>query len=371
MTTSFRVGFDASPAHSVYGGIGQYVRRLFPAMAEANGTIDWVGYTSNPHSNPLAELVASPSLTLKPHRSFWLSTNLIPSNDALDVFHGTNFQLHQYGQKKSVLTIHDIWLSRYPQYSKKLFGEKLASWKLSKRAQKASAIIAVSRFTANEIHEVLGISRQNITVIYLGPSVGMYQDENPRQLVKIQQRLGLPSKPYLLFIGGANPRKNHQVLFEAFSRSSQLRKTMVVVALGDINSRGASLTRSAQGLGIADVVFCPGSLSVEDLRILYSHATAYVCPSFYEGFGLPVLDAMVCGTPTVLSQASALPEIAGDAALYFPAHDSGQLTNVLEDLVADHHLQEKLREAGRRRAQRFSWEKAAKETLDLYQQIQA
>jgi glycosyltransferase involved in cell wall biosynthesis len=118
-----------------------------------------------------------------------------------------------------------------------------------------------------------------------------------------------------------------------------------------------------------DSVCCPGYVSSEDLRILYSHAEGFVFPSLYEGFGIPLLDAMACGAPIITGPGSALPEVAGDAAIYVDPHDPEQLGMEIERLVSDRVLQEELRNTGFERVKQFTWERAAQETLDLYRDV--
>jgi glycosyltransferase involved in cell wall biosynthesis len=164
MGVSCRVGFDAGPAHSAYSGIGQYVRQLFPAMFQINSTIEWVAFTPSRHTTHLNGLEAMAPLTIKPAEPRWLPSWLGYSHESLDLFHGTNFKAPNYGQKKTILTIHDLWLERYPAYSKKLLGQGLSSWKTRRGAIRAEKIIAVSQFSKQEIHEVFAIPLEKIAV---------------------------------------------------------------------------------------------------------------------------------------------------------------------------------------------------------------
>jgi glycosyltransferase involved in cell wall biosynthesis len=369
MGVSCRVGFDAGPAHSAYSGIGQNVRKLFPAMFQIKSTIEWVAFTPSRHTTHLNGLEAMAPLTIKPAEPRWLPSWLGYSHESLDLFHGTNFKAPNYGQKKTILTIHDLWLERYPAYSKKLLGQGLSSWKTRRGAIRAEKIIAVSQFSKQEIHEVFAIPLEKIAVIYHGCSYDMFPDGDEGKWHELRARLGLSDRPFILFVGGAEPRKNHRVLFEAFAHTPGLTQEFSLVAIGDETVRGASLRQTAQGLGLTQVVKCPGSLSTADLRVIYSHAAALVFPSLYEGFGIPLLEAMACGTPVVTGQETALPEVAGDAALYFNIQDSEQLGTVLGQLLNDSVLQERLRNKGFDRVKQFTWERAARDTLAVYQEV--
>lgn len=369
MSVSRRIGFDAGPAHATYSGIGQYVRQLFPAMYQLNSSIEWVGFSSAKQTNQSSALECIASLTMKPSETRWLPQWLGHSSESLDLFHGTNFKAPNYGQDKTVLTIHDLWLDRNPGYSKKLLGQQLSSWKTRRGAIRADKIIAVSQFSKQEIHEVFGIPMEKIAVIYHGCSRDMFPDDDESRWQEVRTRLGLSDRPFILFVGGAEPRKNHRVLFDAFSHSSRLTQSFSLVAIGDVTVKGVNLLDSAQALGISDAVNCVGSLSTADLRVVYSHAWVLVYPSLYEGFGIPLLEAMACGTPIITGQETALPEVAGNAALYVNVHDPEQLRTMLEQLLNDFELMKRLRNNGFERVQQFTWEKAARETLGVYQEF--
>ena len=369
MRTNKRVGFDARPVLALNSGIGQYVRQLFPAMFRLDDCHEWVAYASQEARPHLQVEDAIGRITLKPHPPKWGRAWWKKTGDSLDVFHGTNFKAPQYGQKSTVLTIHDLWLDRYPAYSKKLFGQRLSSWKTRRGGIRADKIIAVSQFSKQEIHEVLAIPMEKIVVIYHGCSSEMYPDQDEDNWNAVRARLGLSDRPFILFVGGAEPRKNHRVLFEALAQSPKLAKEFSLLAIGDETARGESLWQTAQNLGLSDIVRCPGALSIGDLRVVYSQAAAFVFPSHYEGFGIPLLEAMACGTPIITGQNTALPEVAGDAALYVNVQDTDQLGAALDQLLHDAGLQERLRQRGFERVKHFSWERAAKETLAVYQGI--
>jgi len=369
MLTNKRVGFDARPVLASYSGIGQYVRQLFPAMFRLNPPLEWIAYASPEALSHLKVGALLDQGTLKSSASRWRPGWMDRFSEPLDIFHGTNFKAKNYGQKKTVLTIHDLWLDRNPAYSKKLFGQRLSAWKTRRGAARAEKIITVSKFSKQEIHEMYTIPCEQIEVIYHGCSCDMYQDCDEDKWREVCTRLGLSDRPFILFIGGAEPRKNHRVLFEALAQSPRLTQEISLVAIGDETVRGTSLRRTAQVLGLSEVVRCPGHLSTADLRVVYSKAVALVFPSLYEGFGIPLLEAMACGTPIITGHETALPEVAGDAALYVDVQDSEQLGAVLGKLVNDSELQERLRNKGFDRVKQFSWEKAARDTLAVYQEV--
>ncbi len=364
-----RVGFDAGPMRSPYSGIGQYVRCLFPAMFTCSQDIEWVAYASSSGSFQTFPLHFPSHVSVKCSKSSWGFGRMEKDRSPLDIFHGTNFKAPDYGQRHTILTIHDAWLPRHPEYSKKLFGQALSSWKLGFRARQVSRVVAVSHFTSREIQEMFHLSPDRIAVIHHGPSPAMFPERDNQKFQEVQTRLHIPSRPFVLVVGGAEPRKNHAVVFHAFARSPRLAKALSLVVIGDVESRGDSLMETAREVGIMDSVCCPGYVSSEDLRMLYSHAEGFVFPSLYEGFGIPLLDAMACGAPIITGTGSALPEVAGDAALYVDPHDPEQVGAEIERLVSDRALQEALRNKGFERVKQFTWERAAQETLNLYRDV--
>jgi glycosyltransferase involved in cell wall biosynthesis len=364
-----RVGFDAGPMRSPYSGIGQYVRCLFPAMFTCSPDIAWEAYASSKDSSQPFPIQFPSHVSVKCSKSSWPGGRLEKDRCSLDIFHGTNFKAPDYGQRHTILTIHDVWLPRHPEYSKKFFGQALSSWKLGIRARQVSRVVAVSHFTSREIQEIFRVSPDNIAVIHHGPSPDMFPERDTRRFQEVQARLHIPSRPFVLVVGGAEPRKNHTVVFQAFARSRQLVKTLSLVVIGDVESRGASLMETAREVGIMDSVCCPGYVTSDDLRMLYSHAEGLVFPSLYEGFGIPLLDAMACGTPIITGTGSALPEVAGEAALYVDPHDPEQLGVEIERLVSDDTLQINLRTKGFERVKQFTWERAAQATLNLYRDV--
>ncbi len=364
-----RVGFDAGPIGSSYSGIGQYVRGLFPAMFKRSQTVEWMAYTSSKISAQTFPLHLHPQVTWINPEFFGFPSLTRKEQNTPHVFHGTNFQAPNYGQKRTVLTIHDLWLARNPQYSKKLFGQTLSSWKLGLRAKRVSRVIAVSQFSAGEIQEMFDLSSERIAVIHHGCPPDMFPVREEEKFQEVRTRLQLPARPFILFVGGAEPRKNHTVLFEAFSRSARLVESFSLVAVGEVESRGVNLVGTARKFRISDSVCCPGYVSVEDLRMLYCYAKGFVFPSLYEGFGIPLLEAMACGAPIITGTGSALEEVGGDAVLYVNPQDPEQLGVELERLVSDQGLQEQLRTKGFERVKQFTWDRAAQQTLDLYWEV--
>jgi len=184
----------------------------------------------------------------------------------------------------------------------------------------------------------------------------------------VRQRYGLPER-FAIHVGTIEPRKNLSRLIEALQ---SLRDSGLVVPLVVVGARGwlyDEFFRRLEGLGIREDVYFPGFVPTADLPLLYGAATMALVPSVYEGFGLPVLEAMACGTPVVSSDRSSLPELGGDAAHYFDPYDVGAMAAAIREVWTDAERRREMRERGLAQAARFSWEQAARETLAVYERL--
>jgi glycosyltransferase involved in cell wall biosynthesis len=221
----------------------------------------------------------------------------------------------------------------------------------------AAGLICVSENTKRDLIEFLGVDESKIRVVYHGNS--------------LQGVVGGPrpvAEPYLLFVGGRYGYKGFFTLLKVFAASARLRSDFRLVAGGGGPLTPAELEQ-IESLGIADRIIQLPSLSDEALASVYAHAAAMVYPSLYEGFGLPLLEAMSQGCPVISSNTSCLPEVGGDAAVYFDPHNADELKQKLESVVYDTALCDALREKGRKRGGQFSWDRCARETLAFYQDL--
>ncbi|MBD3277822.1 MAG: glycosyltransferase [Candidatus Aegiribacteria sp.] len=233
--------------------------------------------------------------------------------------------------------------------------------------KKASAIIAVSAFTAEEVESCFpGSSRKTIVVHEAAPpEYSMVTDS--QRLERTREKLNLPSR-FVLFLGTLEPRKNLPRLLEAFAGICDKIPHKLVLS-GPVGWKSSELEAKLHDPRIADRVQLTGFVDAEDIPPLLSLAEIFVYPSLYEGFGLPVLEAMACGTPVITSTTSSLPEVAGDAALLVDPESSSAISGALVRLARDEDLRDELKELGLQRSRKFSWTRAAGETLDVYRRI--
>src|SRR5947208_2754067 len=185
----------------------------------------------------------------------------------------------------------------------------------------------------------------------------------------LRRRIGLHADKYILFIGGADPRKNHATLVAAFAGRAEQLKSHALVLVGDRVHPFGSYMKTVRAHGLEAQVVCPGRLPSEDLRLLYSAAELFVFPSIYEGFGMPVLEAMACGAPVITSNTTSLPEVAGDAAILINPLNAGELGEAIVRVLSDEKLREGLRARGLERVKQFTWERAARHTMEVYREV--
>ncbi len=238
-------------------------------------------------------------------------------------------------------------------------------------ARRASRIIVPSDATARDVEEVLGIPRSRIRRI---PEAAAVEEDllarAGRRLAPLRARLGLPGR-YLLHTGGQDPVKDLPTALAAAAGLVGMGHDVRIVVTGEPGRATEALRRRASEMGIAGRLVIPGFTSREDLIALYCGAAALVYPSLNEGFGLPVLEAMACGTPVVAARAGALPEVGGDACLYAAPGDAGAFARALDEILRDDALARRLSESGRRRAARYTWREAALRTLEVYREAAA
>jgi glycosyltransferase involved in cell wall biosynthesis len=283
-----------------------------------------------------------------------------------DIFHPTFFfpgLIKKMGEKPFIVTIMDMIPERFPKiYSKKGLYSKYVThgWINGKKelAEKAQAIIAISEKTKNDLVDIYGINPNKIKVVYLGNSL-FPQDSS-------SSKLKLPEK-YLLFVGTRNDYKNFDRFLKASARIMKEDQELNIVCVGGGNFSKNEKTLISS-LGVESRV---NQYNVTDAELyyVYQNAQAFIFPSLYEGFGIPIIEAFVAQCPVILSNSSCFPEIAGDAAVYFDATDEDSIMNSIKQTIYNSELQASLKVKGLERSKQFSWENTARKTLDVYKSV--
>ncbi|MBX3011067.1 MAG: glycosyltransferase family 4 protein [Caldilineaceae bacterium] len=269
-----------------------------------------------------------------------------------------------------IVTVHDLSFLRLPE---KFRGAK--RWYLSQLCRasvaKARHVIAVSRQTADDLQHFWQVDAQKISVIYNGVSEE-FTPAPASAVAAFRQRRALPAR-FFLFLGTLEPRKNLPLLIRAFAQwRAQTTPENRAVALVIAGAKGwfyEQIFALVTELQLQEVVLFSGYVPVEELPDWYRAAELFLYPSLFEGFGLPVLEAMACGVPVICSDTGSLVEVAGESALIFPAQDEGALVHCLHQFTGDATLRADLRRAGLTRAQQFSWQRTAQQTVELYRTL--
>jgi glycosyltransferase involved in cell wall biosynthesis len=265
-----------------------------------------------------------------------------------------------------VITIHDLSFIRYPHLfrpANRLYLTVMTQ--LSVR--RARRLIAVSKHAAGEAERLLGVPREKVDVVYHGVDP-VFRPLPPGEVAAFRRRRELPDR-FILFVGTQEPRKNLERLIEAFARIPQGEAKLVLV--GGKGWLYDDLFAKIEALSLRDAVVFPGYVGSEELPLWYNAATAFAYPSLYEGFGMPVTEALACGTPVVTSTSSSLPEAAGGAALLVDPEDVEAIATGLTRILDDDTLREALTERGLAHARTFDWSRTARETVRVYRRALA
>ena len=270
---------------------------------------------------------------------------------------------------RSVVTVHDLGYLRYPD-AHTAGARHYLDWSTRWNAHQATAVLADSEATRADLVRFYGAVIEKIHVVYLGRDAGLKQVSDPLCLANVRARYGL-ARRYLLYVGTLQPRKNLERIVHAFERicdRPELAELQLVLA-GKQGWLYETLYSQVVRAGLQGRVIFPGYVADEDLGALLSGATAFVFPSLYEGFGIPVLEAGGCGVPVITSNTSSLPEVAGDAALLVDPLDVDAIADAMYRLVTDEALRAELARRGFENVKRFSWDKCARETLAVLEGV--
>jgi glycosyltransferase involved in cell wall biosynthesis len=261
--------------------------------------------------------------------------------------------------RRQVCTIHDIIPVDHPEW----FNASFAAWYrwlLPTLTRSVQHLIAVSEFTRSRVIDLFGLKPEKVSVVLngIGPE---FFPRTKEEIDGMRGRLGLPPNPYVLCVGSIEPRKNVPRLLDAWTHVKQKYPDLRLVVTG-LNKGGSRVFRSVPMDKIPSGVFFTGYVEDSDLPALYSGATIFVYPSLYEGFGLPPVEAMACGTPVVTSEGTSLAEVVGNAAILADPKDTESIADAILRVAASDSLRAEMRQAGLARAQRFNWDDAATQT---------
>lgn len=373
------IAIDYTPAYEQGGGIGRYVRELVSALSHLD---DETPYRLFVAGSSIQNLPSSPGRNFQ-----WRPTRLTPRwlariwhrarlplpvelvTGRVKLYHATDFVLPPtLPQTRTLLTVHDLSFVRVPETASPALKSYLDTV-VPLSVQRADHVLADSEATKNDLVALYGTPADKITVLLSGVDERFHPVNDPRILADIRTRYHLGSEPYILSVGTVQPRKNFSRLIEALKHLHDTGTKHQLVIAGGRGWLDDPIYTSVQSAGLDQHVHFIGFASEHDLPALYSGAACFAFPSLYEGFGLPILEAMACGTPVLTSNISSLPEVAGDAALLINPYDVAAIAEGLWRLLNDHDLRQQMITRGLQRVRQYTWEASARHLMQVYRNL--
>ena len=364
-------------------GVGQYSLQLLNALSEIDNKNEYYICLQKKlnDDHPVFNLKNKQNIffirndvsAIGPKKQFYYYKLLSRSRFKFDLFHSLNSELPLYGNIKSVVTIHDLKYIKYPYFINKfsMIKSKYLKYTMKKGAERANKIIAVSRSTKKDIIQLLGVNKEKIAVVYEASNLGMYSRKKDDMLNSDILKKYSIRKPYFLYVGEKRPHKNLEGLIKAFAifKEKHDNRNISLVLTGKKYSTYCDYITTAENLRVKDSLIFTGFIPEKYLKTVYSEAEILLLISFYEGFGIPILEAMECGVPVITSNISSMPEVAGEAALLVDPNNIQEIAEKMNNIVSSKILRKQLIESGFKRVKQFSWERTARQTLKLYNEI--
>ncbi|MDE0180747.1 MAG: glycosyltransferase family 1 protein [Caldilineaceae bacterium] len=366
-----RVGIDARLIYHQPAGISRYTKHLIEELALLDGETTYTVFQHRKHREPLALAPNFRRRTLftPVHRRIeqpMLGCEL--ALHPLDLLHSTDFIPPFFNRVPSVITVHDLGFLLWPHF----LTESHAAYysQIDRAVRRACHIIVPSQSTKNDVVGQLGASPTKISVIHESAASFYRPLPQAQSRLEMQAKYGIPEN-YILFVSTIEPRKNIGGLLNAFHHLRKYYKVgdIGLVLAGKPGWLYEEIFRRVEELELRQNAFFLGRVPDEDLPHLYNGARCHVHPAFYEGFGLSPLEAMACGTPTIVGNTSSMPEVVGDAGLIVDPSNWEEIAVAIHRLLTNDELHQELRQKGLQRASVFSWRKAAAETLAVYRAV--
>lgn len=297
-----------------------------------------------------------------------LSTEML--RDPPDVFFVPSHVLPLVHPRSSVVTVHDLGHRYFPE-AHTATQRRYLEWSTRYHVRSAAHLVADSEATKDDLVRLYGADPEKVTASYLGVDPALHPIRDPDLLSRVRRRYGIAG-PYLLYVGTLQPRKNLVRLIEAFAslvQGEEIDPDLTLVLAGKRGWLSEGIVAKAREAGVAGRVHLTGYVDEGDLAALYSGAALFVIASLYEGFCLPVLEAMACGTAVACSSTSSLPEVVGDAALNFDPHDVQEMATTIGRLLVDEDLRGELVARGHERCARFTWGACARRVMGVLEQV--
>ncbi len=354
-------------------GINWFIYHLLQNLP-ADDALDYIAFLGDARARehfPQVRLARSRLPTHQPATRILWEQFVLPfalKKEKINLLHALAFAGPQLIAVPWIVTVYDLSFRHYPASfprANRLYLE----WAVRNAVRRATRVIAISESTKRDLIAAYGIPAGRVRVIYCGRSQHFSPAADIGELERWRAAQGAPAK-FILHVGTLEPRKNTAQIIRAFARAKRAAKLpQQLVLIGARGWKYDGVDRAIEAEGIARDVIFAGYVPPEQLPNWYRAADAFIYPSLYEGFGLPPLEAMACGTPVITSNVSSLPEVVGDAALQVNPHDTEMLADALTRVVTDRALAADLRARGLAQAEKFSWQRAGQATAQLYREL--
>lgn len=367
------IGIDGRAAKWYRGtGIGTYTYQLISNINNIDNTNEYLLFLPQNTDLELKSNFSIKPIEESPNSNFWDEVN------APNILNNTNIELYHVPQNGvglaenidclKTITLHDIIPLRMPETVSDRY-LNIFNNQLPKIIDNCDGIITVSEFSKNDIAKEFNFPKEKIFVTYLGAE-DIYKPLDKKSCKEFLKNKYNIDKNFLLYVGGYSPRKNIIGILEAFSLlDSKLKENLYVVITGKKGISYSIYMKRAKDLGIENSVIFTDFIHLEHLPLFYNACEFLVYPSFYEGFGLPPLEAMACGTPVIASNVTSIPEICSGSALLVDPYDIDELSSSMNELLSDNNLRGSMIKCGLDNCKKYSWSNTAKDTITAYKNI--
>ena len=373
-----KIGVELQPLLHKKTGIGWYSHHLIESIAAREDSLEGLIFNLcsrhelNLDELGLSKIMVNEWMPYSLYRRIW---SFLPIGyhhmfrEKCDIYHFLNYIVPPAVEGKVILNVYDMVYKRYPETMHERTLKNLERY-LKNLKDKVDRIVTISEFSKSEILEFIEFDPQKIHVVYPGVNKEKYSEIfDSKTKGQVLNHYGI-TKPYFLFVGTIEPRKNIGLVINAYEKFIKENGPTHQLVLVGMKGWGTDVIspQQRQLIGEENIVMT-GYISEEEKVMLYQDATAFVFPSFYEGFGMPVTEAMAASTPVILSDIPVFREIAGEGALYVDPHDPDELCLAMNRLINESSLRERLIEEGQLRVQEYTWEKAAAKMIQIYRQL--
>ncbi|MBI3471334.1 MAG: glycosyltransferase family 4 protein [Candidatus Solibacter usitatus] len=364
-----RFSVDAHAIGRHQTGNEVYIRSLLNAFAAIDKQAEFITYLSSGDARPwVPSRFETRTIAANPFVRLGLDLSTKLRQDHPDLVH-VQYTAPLACPVPVVVSVHDVSFLEHPEFFTRMRALQLR-WSVHRTVRSAARILTGSEFSRDSILAAYGLEDGQVVVVPNAASPVFRPEHIDNAQDAVRTRFAVPC-PYLLTVGDQQPRKNHIGLIRAFAKlikaHPQLRHRLVIA--GKETWFSARVREAVKQSGVADRIRLLGFVSDDDLMHLYNACEVFVFPSFYEGFGLPLLEAMACGRAVACSNTSAMPEVADGAAILFDPYSSDEIARALADLLLDSELRIRMERLGQQRATQFNWQRTASQTLEVYYSV--